>query len=371
MQDRFLSSEEYDERAHTLYDNGDYDGALETLKEGLALYPNAVELYAGLGHARLAREEFAWARLAFEQALVLDSAHEDAMVGLGEVFLRLGREAEAIALFEEVQDRGFTDDIDLMLTMARALFREALVDRARDVFMRLSAARPESAEAVAGVAYCLHRLGDEVEASRHLRRALRLDPELHEARTYIGHILYERGDGRGALRELEQVPPADQWDPLAVWRLLELKRTVQGIATNDTRLDAWTARLDQLESTDSDPLDRLLDEVAGEFADRHSWTPRDENQLELFELSDGESHDVKVRLPGGEVVRGTWHDAVRRFAAHTGYGHETTSDFMRRMAERWREQYGVQVPCTDPEGFLRAAAGFGLLRLMGREEEVD
>ena len=68
MPDRFLSSEEYDDHAHKLYNDGDYDGALEMLKEGLSLYPNAVELYVGLGYARLAREEYAWARKAFEPA---------------------------------------------------------------------------------------------------------------------------------------------------------------------------------------------------------------------------------------------------------------------------------------------------------------
>ena len=89
-EDRFLSSEEYDEKAHRLYSDGDYDGALEMLREGLSLYPNAVELYVGLGYARLAREEFAWARRSFHQALALDPAHEDALVGMGEVLLRLG-----------------------------------------------------------------------------------------------------------------------------------------------------------------------------------------------------------------------------------------------------------------------------------------
>ena len=49
MPEGFLSSEEYDEAAHKLYNDGDYDGALEMLKEGLSIYPNAVELYVGLG----------------------------------------------------------------------------------------------------------------------------------------------------------------------------------------------------------------------------------------------------------------------------------------------------------------------------------
>ena len=52
----FLSSEEYDERAHQLYNEGQYDEALDVLREGLSLYPNAVELHIGVGYARVARE---------------------------------------------------------------------------------------------------------------------------------------------------------------------------------------------------------------------------------------------------------------------------------------------------------------------------
>src|SRR4028118_2007131 len=86
----FLSSEEYDERAHTLYNEGQYDEALEVLREGLALYPHAVELHVGVGYARLAREEYAWARRSFEEALILDADHEDALAGLGETLLKFG-----------------------------------------------------------------------------------------------------------------------------------------------------------------------------------------------------------------------------------------------------------------------------------------
>jgi len=57
MSDQFLSSDDYDERAHQLYNEGRYDEALEALREGLALYPHAIELHVGMGYARLAREE--------------------------------------------------------------------------------------------------------------------------------------------------------------------------------------------------------------------------------------------------------------------------------------------------------------------------
>ena len=58
----FLSSEEYDERAHELYNEGSYDAALDVLREGLNLYPRSVGLQIGVGFARHAREASAWAR---------------------------------------------------------------------------------------------------------------------------------------------------------------------------------------------------------------------------------------------------------------------------------------------------------------------
>ena len=128
----FLSSEEYDERAHQLYNEGQYDEALDVLREGLALYPNAVELHIGVGYARLARDEFAWARRSFEEALILDPEHEDALAGLGETLLKFGRAEAAVRSFRRVLELGYQDDLDLMLQVGRALFREGKCSGAAD-----------------------------------------------------------------------------------------------------------------------------------------------------------------------------------------------------------------------------------------------
>ncbi len=362
MEEQFLSSEEYDEQAHRLYNEGDYDGALEMLKEGLSLYPNAVELYVGLGYARLAREEYAWARKSFERALVLDSGHEDALVGMGESLLRFGEPGRALELFKHVEALGYQDDVELMLTMGRALYREGLYRDARDAFARLVAARPDSAEGVASLGYALHRVGDEVEACRHIRRSLRLDPDLHEARVYLGHLLYDRGDWEGALREFERVPPSEHWDSLAVWRLIELKRALWQIEPEDPRVAPWDARLHELEEL-SDPIDRLLAEVESHVLGTGD-TVLDRDQLELFERGEQETQKVhNVRSSDGHLFRGTWHEVVRQMRDHAGFSHETISHYMRRLAERWHEQLGVEIPFMDPESFLNAAIGTGLVKL--------
>ena len=130
MTNPFLSSEEYDERAHAFYNEGKYEDALAVLKEGLSLYPHAVELHVGLGYARLAREEYAWARRAFDEALGLDAEHEDALAGLGEILLKIGQQDAALAAFRQTLTLGYQDDIELMLQIGRALFREGLIEEA-------------------------------------------------------------------------------------------------------------------------------------------------------------------------------------------------------------------------------------------------
>src|SRR5437868_15113087 len=133
MPSQFLSSEEYDERAHQLYNEGQYDEALTVLREGLNIYPSSVELHVGIGYARLAREEYAWARRSFEEALVLEPEHEDGLAGLGHTLLKLGQDDAAQRCFRRTLELGYSDDVDLMLQIGRSLFREGSL-RVQTVF---------------------------------------------------------------------------------------------------------------------------------------------------------------------------------------------------------------------------------------------
>jgi tetratricopeptide (TPR) repeat protein len=349
----FLSSEEYDERAHRLYNDGEYEAALETLKEGLQFYPHSVELYVGLGYARLAREEYAWARESFARALVLDPEHEDAMVGLGESLLRFGRHEESLELFRHARDIVCGEDVEIMLSIGRALYRESLYEQARDVFEETVRAHPQNAEVIAGLGYTLHRLGDEDGALRQLRRALRKDSSFHEARIYLGHLLYDRGEWKAAHDALEQVPPSEHWDPVAIWRLLELKRALYAIEPGHADLASWERRLEELENQ-TDAIEALLSEVELRFLEP--------SQLELFS-PDGTEGVHRVTLADGTVHAGTWLDLVMQLRDTRGRPGENVADFMRRIAAEAGRAAAVHVESDDPEGFVRGCARAGLFDL--------
>ncbi len=369
MSDPFLSSDDYDERAHQLYNEGQYDEAIDTLREGLGLYPHAVELLVGMGYARLAREEFAWARQAFEEARGLDPDHEDTLAGLGEVLLKFGERATALACFDRVLALGFQDDHDLMLQIGRALFREGVLDQARRFFEGALRAHPDSADAAACVGYAAHRLADEGGSLHWLRRALELDPSLGEARIYLANLLYDRGEYEAALFHLERTGPEEHYDALAIWRLVELKKSVYRLPDDDPELVPWNDRLDEL-AADAAPEDLLLSEIGAMTPDGQIRDPR---QIELFgtlltELQGMKNKAVEVHrvsTVSGATYVGTWEDIVRQMkddAAEWVAG--SLEEYMEASAKRWRKQTGAAIPATDPESFLRASADAGVLRIL-------
>jgi Flp pilus assembly protein TadD len=379
----FLSSEEYDERAHQLYNEGQYDEALDVLREGLTLYPNAVELHIGVGYAYHAREEFAWARRSFEEALVLDPDHEDALAGLGETLLKFGQTAAALKSFRRTLELGYQDDIELMLQVGRALFREGFIEESKEYFEIASHQSPDAAEAVSCIGYAEHRLGNDDVAIATLRRALQLDPDHAEARIYLGNIFYDRGDYEAALYHLDRSTPDDHWDELGIWRLIELKKMVYRLRDGDPELKPWEERLKDL-GGELDDIDEMLAEIEGKAADAALNETR--GQLELFgallntfsetKLLPGEAQadpatdeaaiaSHRVTLRDGYALDGTWDEILEKMRAVNGEARgNSLAEFMQTEAQRGQALTGVEIPTEKAEGFIKGSATAGLLRIV-------
>ena len=370
MTDHFLSSDDYSERAHRLYNEGQYAAALEVIRDGLEQYPFSVDLHVGEAYARLARDEFAWARRSFETALGLDPDHEEAIAGLGETLLKLGESEPAIRCFDRILALGFREDHDLMLQIGRALFREGLVAHASGYFQIAVDSHPNSSEAAACLGYATHRAGDEDSALYWLRRALDLEPTHAEARIYLGNLLYDRGEYEAALFHLEQTEPGDHVDELAVWRLVELKKSVYSLAPTDPELVPWSNRLAGI-TEEMDSIDLLLAEIE---ASQPDGTVRDPTQLERFgtlliELQGMQrrqpSENHRVRTNSGVTYSGTWEEIVLQMKMDDRKLSESSvQQYMIGISARNRTETGVAIPASDAESFIHGAAAAGVLMII-------
>jgi tetratricopeptide (TPR) repeat protein len=373
----FLSSEEYDERAHQLYNEGQYDEALVVLREGLMLYPNSVELHVGVGYAQLAREEYAWGRRSFEQALVLEPEHEDGLAGLGETLLKLGQDEAAQRCFHRTLELGYADDIDLMLQVGRSLFREGSLrekpeffDAAKEFFETAVKHAPESAEAVACVGYAQHRLGDDDSAISSLRRSLQLDSDHAEARIYLANILYDQSEFEAALYHFERTSPEDHWDELGIWRLIELKRSLYRLEENDPEIKPWDERLAEL-GGDLDEVDTMLMELDPRSgADTAPAAEAARGQLELFGsllsslVEQKQEPEHKIIASDGTAFGGSWEEIVRRMRDQTGNPAHSMEEFMSGESQHAFRKTGIRIPTHDAESFIRGSAVAGLLRIV-------
>jgi tetratricopeptide (TPR) repeat protein len=336
----------------------------------------------GVGYARLAREEYAWARRAFEESLLLEPDHEDALAGLGETLLRFGQRDAGVKSFRRILELGYQDDVELMLQCGRALFREGLIADARDFFDVAVQQQPESAEAVSCVGYSQHRIGDDDAAIATLRRALQLDSEHAEARIYLGNILYDRGEYEAALYHLDRTAPEDHWDELGIWRLVELKKSVYRLKDDDPELKVWEERLAEL-AGEPDDIDEMLAEIEQKAWDEANGEAR--GQLELFGalLTDlaGQRREELPLFEGGSptptdaathrIVRdgreyaGSWDQIVRALRdTNVQYSGRSVQEFMQTEARRGFSISGVRIPTHDAESVIRGSADAGLLRIL-------
>ncbi len=367
----FRTSDEFDEQAHRLYNEGRYDEALALLRDGLALYPEAVDLHVGTAYAWLAREDVAWARQAFDRALQLDPDHEDALAGSGESLLKIGEFPRALAAFERILTLGFQEDGDLMLQIGRALFREGHFVQAHRFFDLAVTAQPGSSDAAACLGYTCHRLGRDDDGLYWVRRALEIEPRHGEARVYLANALYDRGENEAALYQLERTLPEDHVEELAIWRIIELKKCIYRLPDDDPELVPWFTRISEL-AGDPDPVDDLLAEIE---ATQQDGTLRDPHQLELFgallsglqamQRRPGTEDTHVVTTLGGLTLRGTWDQILRQFkAVEGGWDHASLSEFMQGLAARGRAETGVVIPLSNAEAFIRGSIAAGVLRLV-------
>ncbi len=247
MTAQFFSSEEYDRQASELLEAGDPAGAAAMLREGLGIFPSTPELRLNLGQAYLQMEEWALASREFLSALTLAPADVDANRGLAVSLLRLGRIEEALEALDAAC-AGIHGDEQSCLQIAEALLAADRSAEGLEFACRALVVEPDSADAELLRGLAMHALGmGRDDKYRALRRALDLDPGRWDIIESFGHICFEDGDLRQALRFFELLPVDHIDSRMTLERLEACYRKLRG---GRVRLAACRDRLDDVKKRD-------------------------------------------------------------------------------------------------------------------------
>jgi len=176
------------------FQRGYYDQAETSFRIALRDDPSSAEAQYGLGSVYLKREKNAEARASFEQALKLTPNYPDtapnAWNNLGLLATRAGRTSEAIGYFQEAL-RLSPDYWIALENLGNAYRQQRRWDEARAALERAVAARPGDPEANYSLAMVYAQTDDTARAYQYLQSALKVRPDYPEALNNLG-VLYLR-----------------------------------------------------------------------------------------------------------------------------------------------------------------------------------
>ena len=223
--DELTSSTEarHHEEAWTVFQAGDLVGAEKRYVALLQDSPGFYPADAGLGWLMLARGDSREAAEHFDRAVSGEASYLPALLGRGESMLALEETAEALRSFESALevDPGLSDIarvveqlrfsvVSEQLQMARTHADAGQFEDARDAYVRVIAASPDSAFLHVELGRVELRQENLDEALDHARQAADLDPSDPAAFLLEGELHAETGDLQAAVVAFER---ADRLDP--------------------------------------------------------------------------------------------------------------------------------------------------------------
>ena len=188
--------------------SGHLDAARRTAEEGIALNPQAVELYPILGHLHALAGDHAAAVESYRTTLSLtpDVAHIHA--NLGKALQEQGELVEAMCCYRraiELDPASF----DVWRPLAGLLHKQGDTAAAVQAYRRVLASTPTDADVLCNLGSALTDLHELTEAHVVLTEATRIAPRHAQALLNLGTVLNARADFEGAHHRFESVLALD------------------------------------------------------------------------------------------------------------------------------------------------------------------
>ncbi len=208
------------DRGWDLVARGDLAGALLSAQKSVELEPESPEAHNLLAHVLAAEGNAEQAVEHYRQAIELDETFIEAMLNAAEVLLHpLGDTEEAAKLIEDALEYCETDDeiADATLLKVDVLLHAGDRDGARKALRSLPDGPFENAQLELAIGRTLFDVSDFEAAEPRLKSAVERDPDNSEGHYFLGLVLEQKGDFRGATvafleaRELDLAVEPPPW----------------------------------------------------------------------------------------------------------------------------------------------------------------
>jgi protein O-GlcNAc transferase len=185
------------------YQTKQFDRAVASIRQAIALQPDAPEYHLNIGLAYAALGQWKEAAASFQRAVALQPVFAEARANLGNALLRLGQEAQAIDCYAEAL-RQNPNHAEAHCNLGVALANREKTDEALEHWRRAVQIWPDYPEAHNNLGFTLQAMGQPEAAEWHCREALRCRPHFAEAHNNLANAFLDLGKREEAASHCRQ-----------------------------------------------------------------------------------------------------------------------------------------------------------------------
>src|SRR5437667_2047513 len=214
-------------QARLLLQRGQYDAAIDKLKQLEAQKPGLKGLSHELGSAYYRKGDYPKAIESLKKALEENPQDNEAVQLLGLSYYLAGKPAEAIPLLEKVQAWFPRTNVDASYMLGMCYIQTHDYVQARKAFGRMYDVPPDSAPSYLFAARMLFRQQFEPVAEEYAQKAVALDPKLPGAHFLLGELYLFKSRVPEAISEFQKELAINPTNASTYYKLADAYSRVQ------------------------------------------------------------------------------------------------------------------------------------------------
>ena len=196
-------AEQLFQQGNLFLQQGNWESAIVSYQEVIAVNPNHFEVYNNLGAILQQKGEIEDAIFHYKQAISINSNHVEALNNLGNLYQERGELTEAISQYQKAITCQ-PNFVEVRLNLAQAFLTSGDTDNAIACYQEILKINPNQISVYNNLGILLHQQRNFTDAIALYQKALTLKPDYVEALNNLGNSFQEIGEMNEAISAYEK-----------------------------------------------------------------------------------------------------------------------------------------------------------------------